>query len=1079
MRAFATALSLLLTFSISPLSSPLFGQPFPIRAFDVPSVHGFDALAADGLVAPVGWRAGSSEAAVTRNLRVGSVLSSDPGAYNVPGVNENDRALGFLQEKGRAGVIDVRFRNMAGSPIDAISVAFDAVQWKFSADSRAQSGLELLYSADGTTFVPLGRSFSYHAAPEVDFRPLVSKSQSVRVVARISGRWILPSLVEPGEELLLRWRSTNSLVGGVGFAVDNVRFEAHPVHSTADGDGFATLHNPLQNDSEIFSPGISQPAILRLRGRPGGPLINLTIELPGGWSIPQAGSIELEGPAFRNASLEVQGDRVTVRNAVLTDTQTGTVVFGAILTPADLTKGPAVFRIVTSTSEISGGKEIQGLPKPVLLRTIESLRQAEHAPESLEEIAVEGTLLCPYSFDDTHGEFYLEGGGSNIRVVLEERSIQFAANARLLVRGRYAEDRSLPTIIATEVIPRGTGRSIPLRGQSIRTLLAEPRRFEGSLVILRSVRKVGGAPASWPPLLGKGRRYVVTDAEGRDSLLVAVHPRSGIAAMAEPKFPLTICGILRRIDDKANAAGRMAILPRFPSDLNPVLVPPAPIPIAPDDKRENESLMPTLAWEPLADASRYHLQLSTDSAFALVDFEDTLLTEPAYRCPPLAPETVYFWRLRAVNEEGPGAFSVPRTFSTITHPEVRIVGPAGSDSLRSSSVMLSVARSGFWYAADQNRPDQLRENQQGWLKISVSGVVQDYGECDSLWLVRLARGENLVKVELVDRERRPLQPAVSDSIVVTVADNALILRGRVRGPDESAPILNNSSSLTLRADVTIVHLTTGAAPSAPAELAVSIDEGSASFAPAGTVAVTGLLPGLHRIRLELVNGERSPLEPRVFDEFEVSVPDSAPYVKILSPVAGDTLEQGGVPVIVERRNLTMLNSSEPAQAPRPFGSFVISVNGLPVDSASTDTLFIGSPSEGTVRVRVEALDASGSLYDPPVFDEVQVYARAPAVDAAGSDELALYVLEQNYPNPFNAETEIRFSIPAAGHVSVRVFNLLGQEVALLLDSDLEAGSHRVRWDGLNDSGKRVSSGIYMVRLQSGAYVGTRRMLLVK
>ena len=280
MRAIATALSLLLTSSILPLSSPLFGQPVPIRAFDVPSLHGFDALGLDGVVAPVGWRAGPSEAAVTRNLRVASASSSDPGAYNVPGVQENDRALGFIQEKGRAGVIDVRFRNMTGSAIDAISIAFDAVQWRFSSDSRTQSGLELLYSADGTTFVPLGRPFSYHAAPDVDFRPLVSRSQSVRVVARISGRWILPSLVRPGEELLLRWRSTNSLIGGVGFAIDNARFEAHPVVGTADGDGFATLRNPLLNDSEFFNPGTSQPAVLDLRGRPGGPLTNLTIELP-------------------------------------------------------------------------------------------------------------------------------------------------------------------------------------------------------------------------------------------------------------------------------------------------------------------------------------------------------------------------------------------------------------------------------------------------------------------------------------------------------------------------------------------------------------------------------------------------------------------------------------------------------------------------------------------------------------------------------------------------------------------------------------------------------------------------------
>jgi hypothetical protein len=130
-------------------------------------------------------------------------------------------------------------------------------------------------------------------------------------------------------------------------------------------------------------------------------------------------------------------------------------------------------------------------------------------------------------------------------------------------------------------------------------------------------------------------------------------------------------------------------------------------------------------------------------------------------------------------------------------------------------------------------------------------------------------------------------------------------------------------------------------------------------------------------------------------------------------------------------------------------------------------------------VRVEALTVQGVPFDPPVFDVVRVVARAPVESAKLLEELEAYVLEQNYPNPFNAETEIRFSLPVAGHATVRVFNLLGQEVALLLDSDVEAGPHTVRWNGLNDSGKKVSSGIYMFRLQSGPYVGTRRMLLVK
>ena len=90
-----------------------------------------------------------------------------------------------------------------------------------------------------------------------------------------------------------------------------------------------------------------------------------------------------------------------------------------------------------------------------------------------------------------------------------------------------------------------------------------------------------------------------------------------------------------------------------------------------------------------------------------------------------------------------------------------------------------------------------------------------------------------------------------------------------------------------------------------------------------------------------------------------------------------------------------------------------------------------------------------------------------------------FSLEQNYPNPFNPETEIRFQLPEASQVTVKIFNTLGQEIRTLTDIHYEAGFHSVRWDGKDNNGNAVSSGIYLYQLQAGSFSQIRKMTLLR
>ena len=100
---------------------------------------------------------------------------------------------------------------------------------------------------------------------------------------------------------------------------------------------------------------------------------------------------------------------------------------------------------------------------------------------------------------------------------------------------------------------------------------------------------------------------------------------------------------------------------------------------------------------------------------------------------------------------------------------------------------------------------------------------------------------------------------------------------------------------------------------------------------------------------------------------------------------------------------------------------------------------------------------------------------APAsISASGRTSPAEFSLAQNYPNPFNPSTTIRYSIQRRSHVLLTVCNALGQQVATIIDGEVEAGDHAVRFDA-----SRLASGVYFYRIQAGSFHQARKLLLVR
>jgi hypothetical protein len=90
-----------------------------------------------------------------------------------------------------------------------------------------------------------------------------------------------------------------------------------------------------------------------------------------------------------------------------------------------------------------------------------------------------------------------------------------------------------------------------------------------------------------------------------------------------------------------------------------------------------------------------------------------------------------------------------------------------------------------------------------------------------------------------------------------------------------------------------------------------------------------------------------------------------------------------------------------------------------------------------------------------------------------------FALAQNYPNPFNPFTQISFELAHRTRAGLRIYDPAGRLIRVLLDETLEPGPHAVIWDGRNDHGHAVSSGMYFYRLEAGGFIDTRQLVVLR
>jgi hypothetical protein len=237
--------------------------------------------------------------------------------------------------------------------------------------------------------------------------------------------------------------------------------------------------------------------------------------------------------------------------------------------------------------------------------------------------------------------------------------------------------------------------------------------------------------------------------------------------------------------------------------------------------------------------------------------------------------------------------------------------------------------------------------------------------------------------------------------------------------------------------------------------------------------------------ISIASGTEQPDIARLFFRQAYTNPSSTPHVEIDKIRVADSWSEAPLPVelvsftaILQKGNNVVLNWSTATE---------VNNQGFEIQRSSENSNFTKVGFVGGYGTTTNL--HSYSFIDENLLPGIYSY-RLKQLDNNGtfkysytieSEVLGLtsFELSQNYPNPFNPETKINYSIPVAGNVSMVIYNSLGQKIRTLFSGNQDAGWHKITWNGKDDFGKNVPSGIYLARIESGNNFKSIKMQLLK
>lgn len=223
-----------------------------------------------------------------------------------------------------------------------------------------------------------------------------------------------------------------------------------------------------------------------------------------------------------------------------------------------------------------------------------------------------------------------------------------------------------------------------------------------------------------------------------------------------------------------------------------------------------------------------------------------------------------------------------------------------------------------------------------------------------------------------------------------------------------------------------------------------------------------------------------PVEPDSFDVWAIVPPGSSTG----NPVAVYEINHtAGTTIVKKNQNSTAYGGDVPSSGRLYLGRYIFLRGGQ--DIYGGGTIF------GNIKLINDHLEVN-AYYQDSTVNRALVDSFVTRADAIILEQAAqplgifdpnivpnTFFISQNFPNPFNPSTVIRFGLPIEENVTLKVYDILGREVKTLVNETLRPGYHSVEWDGTNNYGAKVSSGIYVYRIVAGKFVKSMKMMMLK
>jgi hypothetical protein len=342
--------------------------------------------------------------------------------------------------------------------------------------------------------------------------------------------------------------------------------------------------------------------------------------------------------------------------------------------------------------------------------------------------------------------------------------------------------------------------------------------------------------------------------------------------------------------------------------------------------------------------------------------------------------------------------------------------------------------------------------------VYVGGVVNPDSnwvtvEVDTLLMYTLAPKLPFGDIELVAAQDTLAADGVASTVVTTT------------------PMLNNDGSVVVDGALFTVNTTNGSI----SEADLDVEMPGIQVASLGGVVnfelVSSEIPVPAITRIRSVDGSAAGADTLIFRD--LGWPSAPTGVAALAHGPGQvdvSWERNTEPDIAGYRVYFDNDGPEPPYS----GSGVFNSLPSPIDVGNDTTLTIlGLEPDTNYFLTVTAYDAAGN--EGPYCEAVA----STQTTNVGNDIPAAFALNQNYPNPFNPMTKIGFSIPRAGRVSLKIYDIRGRLVKTLVDGQVPAGRHEETWLGDDSRGRPVASGVYLYRLHTEQETKTRKMAVVR